>query len=271
MKIPVLESVKVIERQYSTGEEPVLVMCSDKNAYVCKYMRSSLAAYKMVCELIGARMAMAWQINAPEVAFVHIKQGHWAGRFVQHNHHAPAFGSRQLYGVVDITPTTYREVKPSLATLQQLMKIALFDFWMANEDRNANNANLLYDVEHEQLISIDYGCIFNTATYDYSMSQLTSTDTILWSDLFKHLVHGHKKKAIDGIVKGLEKGYIDWQRQGEQAVKQILNELPEEWKVAANTVETKLSQLFEEEWIESVWQNFMECLIDNTGGVFDEV
>ena len=37
------------------------------------------------------------------------------------------------------------------------MKIALFDFWIANEDRNANNANLLYDVGRGRLISIDYG------------------------------------------------------------------------------------------------------------------
>ena len=266
MELPVLESVKVIERQYRTGEEPVLVMCSDKNAYVCKYMRSSLAAYKMVCELIGARMAMAWQIATPEVAFVQIKQGHWAGHFVPHNHHAPAFGSKQLYSVVDVTPTTYREVKPSQTALQQLMKIALFDFWMANEDRNANNANLLYDVLRERIVSIDYGCILNTATYDFPMSQLTSTDTILWSDLFKHLAHGHKKESIDDIVKGLEKDYADCLKQSGRAVRLILDELPEEWKVSSNIVEAKLSQLFEKQWFRGVWENFMECLSENIRG-----
>ena len=51
MAIPVLESVKAIEQQYRTGEEPVLVMCSDMNAYICKYMRSSAAAYKL-CGII---------------------------------------------------------------------------------------------------------------------------------------------------------------------------------------------------------------------------
>ena len=35
--IPVIDSVKRIERQFRTGEEPVLVMCSDVNIYVCKY------------------------------------------------------------------------------------------------------------------------------------------------------------------------------------------------------------------------------------------
>jgi len=50
MAVPVIESVKVIEHQYPTGEEPVLVMCSDMNAYICKYMRSSASAFKLACE-----------------------------------------------------------------------------------------------------------------------------------------------------------------------------------------------------------------------------
>lgn len=59
MPLPILYSVKRIERQLNTGEQPVLVTCSDINTYVCKYMRSSAAAYKLVCELIGAEMANA--------------------------------------------------------------------------------------------------------------------------------------------------------------------------------------------------------------------
>ena len=73
MAIPVIESVKAIEQQFNTGEEPVLVTCSDMNTYICKYMRSSAAAYKLVCELIGAQMAISWQLDTPEVAFVKIK------------------------------------------------------------------------------------------------------------------------------------------------------------------------------------------------------
>ena len=33
MAIPVLESVKAIEQQYRTGEEPVLVTCSDNRLW----------------------------------------------------------------------------------------------------------------------------------------------------------------------------------------------------------------------------------------------
>ena len=74
MPISKLESVKAIEQQYHTGEEPVVVMCSDMNTYICKYMRSSASAYKLVCELIGSKMASAWMQKTPETAFVHIKR-----------------------------------------------------------------------------------------------------------------------------------------------------------------------------------------------------
>ena len=56
MRIPVVNSIKVIEHLYRTGEEPILVVCSDLKAYICKYMRSSSAAYKLVCEFIGAQI-----------------------------------------------------------------------------------------------------------------------------------------------------------------------------------------------------------------------
>lgn len=35
--IPPVHSIKIVERQYSTGEEPLLVLCSDMCEYVCKY------------------------------------------------------------------------------------------------------------------------------------------------------------------------------------------------------------------------------------------
>ena len=263
MAIPVLESVKAIEQQYRTGEEPVLVICSDMNAYICKYMRSSAAAYKLACELIGSLMAMAWQLETPDIAFVRIKSAHWAGRFAQHSLSAPSLGSKQMEGVVDVTPSTYGDVASTTVTLRQLMKIALFDFWIANEDRNANNANLLYDVSRGRLVSIDYGCILNTATFDYAMSQLTTTDTILWSDLFQHLVKSKDRTTIDAIVSELKTVYVACLKRSKRQVKQIVEGLPKEWNVPGKVVEEKLLQLFDEQWTSGVWDNFVECLNDN--------
>ena len=265
MAIPKLYSAKRIEQQFHTGEEPVMVMCSDVNLYVCKYMRSSATAYKLGCELIGARLAKAWQLRTPDIAQVHIKPAHWEGINVSHSLSAPAIGGRWMDGMVDITPSTCAKVPATTKTLGQLMKIALFDFWTANEDRNANNANLMFDVAREQLVSIDYGCIFNTATFEYSLSQLTSTDTILCSDLFRHLVLNIDRQTVLTIAGRLKTDYDESLRQSSHATTGIVEDIPQEWKVPAEIVSEKLRQLFDGQWAAAVWENFMACLNENFG------
>ncbi len=265
MSTPTLHSAKQIEQQFHTGEEPVMVMCSDVNIYVCKYMRSSATAYKLACEFIGAKLAKAWQMNSPDIALVDIRPAHWEKMSLSHSLSAPAIGFRWLDGVVDITPSTFAKVPASEETLSQLIKIALFDFWVANEDRNANNANLMYDVAREQLVSIDYGCIFNTATFESPISQLTSTDTILWSDLFKHLLQGADRQSLFAIVDRLKANYEDCLQRSKSVIAEVLTEMPQEWKVPSETVSEKMHQLFDAQWIARVWENFTDCLNENIG------
>ena len=265
MAIQTLYSAKQIEQQFHTGEEPVMVMCSDVNIYVCKYMRSSATAYKLACEFIGTNLAKVWQLNTPDIALVNKRSAHWEGINVSHSLSAPSIGFRWLDGVVDITPSTYAKVPAKAETLAQLMRIALFDFWVANEDRNANNANLMYDVTREQLVSIDYGCIFNTATFNYSLSQLTSTDTILWSDLFHHLLQGTDRQTCLAIADRLKADYEECLERSKSVVAEIITEIPQEWNVPLEIVSEKLRQLFDKQWTEAVWDNFMECLNENIG------
>ena len=263
MAIPVLESVKAIEHQYSTGETPVLVVCSDMNAYICKYKRSSGSSFKLVCELIGSVMAVAWQVETPEMSFVRIKPEHWIGLSVQHSVSSVSFGTKRIERVVDVNSSTFDDINSSTKLLRQLIKIALFDFWLGNEDRNDNNANLLYDLEHDKLISIDYGCILNTASFELPMTQLTSNESILCSDFFQHLIRNKEIPNLAIVLNGLEKEYADSLEQSKLQIKHVINEMPKEWNVSAIIVEDKLKQLFEEQWIKGAWNNFVESLNDN--------
>ena len=264
MRIPVLESIMAIERQYNTGENPVLVTCSDMNAYVCKYMRTSMAAYKLVCELIGCHMSAAWQLGTPDAAFIAIKPAHWTVLQVPHVVSAVAIGCKKLDGVVDITPSTYADVADTKSMLIQILKIALFDFWLANEDRNANNANLLYEVKRSRLVPIDHGCILNTATFDSPMSQLTMTDTILYSGLFARIVRRFKPSLFAPILDEIKQDYIACLKRSKVQVDRILEDLPMAWGIDSILVNNKLQQLFDEKWEQDVWDNFIECLNNNT-------
>ena len=122
---------------------------------------------------------------------------------------------------------------------------------------------MLYDVSRGRLISIDYGCILNTATFDYPLCQLTTTDTILWSDLFKHLVENRERTMIELLQAELKANYIACLKRSERQIPRIIEEMPKEWNVSADTVEEKLRQLFDERWTIGVWKNFVEQINEN--------
>ena len=264
MDIQQIHSIQEISKQYTTGDLPVLVLCSDTQQYICKYMRANATiAYKLACECIGAIFADSWKINTPPFALVQIMPAHWASVGTSHNSSVPAIGFRKVEGVIDVTPTSFQQVEASADTLYQILKIALYDYWIANEDRTYNNANLLYDIENAQLISIDYGGILNNVTFDFPLSQLTETDSILGADIFAHIVKYVSSKQLSDTVIRLQKDYSQCiSRSKGQAV--LLEKMPKEWAVPANKVENKIEELFSPEWIKTSWENFVECLRTNS-------
>lgn len=257
-------SIERITKQYETGEVPVLVRCSDRNDYICKYMRTPSSAYKLVCEFVGAYMVKNWGISSPQMSLVRIKREHWDGlQGALYISQSPAVGYMKMSSVFDITHTTYTFVKKSKETLIQLLKIALFDFWLSNEDRTYNNANLLYDLKEDEFVSIDYGGIFNTSTFTYPMSLLTQTDSILYSDVFKQYRALYEDDDIMQIALGLKKYYIDSINRCKGVVQSILKAIPLEWNIDNEIVSKKLCQILDSAWIDSVWDNYIQCLKDN--------
>lgn len=267
-----LHSIKSIDKIYNTGEEPVLVACNDHNSYICKYSRYSGSANKLVCELMGAVFAKQWMLNTPEIAIVKIKREHipynMSGSFFS----KPILGSLQQPNVVDITPATTPLIYPSDKLCLQLIQIALFDLWLSNEDRNANNANLMYDMVKDNIIAIDYGCCFNTATFDYPLSLLTESESILCSDLFRHLIGNTSNKCIrqmaDVLLNVDFPSYIDECKKGlgvaqrdEKANKELCCDfIPSAWNIDRNRLSNKIEELLGEEWIARVKNGFTEIL-----------
>lgn len=267
-----LHSIKIIEKTYNTGEEPVLVACNDHNSYICKYTRYSGSANKLVCELMGAVFAKAWMLNTPEIAVVEVRQEHvpynMSGSFFS----KPILGSLQQSNVVDITPATIPLITPNEKLCRQLMQVALFDLWLSNEDRNANNANLMYDMVNDNIIAIDYGCCFNTATFDYPLSLLTESESILCSDLFLHLSNGVSRERILQIADILlntefpsylhdcQTGLVVVQRDEKTNAELGCYFIPSAWNIDRNRLANKIEELLSEKWISRVKTGFTETL-----------
>lgn len=251
MNIPHLKSINKVNLTYPTGEEPLLVECDDLNNYVCKYRRSTASGYKLVGELVGSVFAKGWDIPTPDIAFVnvcHADRGKLE-RYLRNDCLDCCFGSRMNPQAIDVTKLLANQIKVSLANRKNFLKIGLFDLWLSNEDRNYNNANLIYDVGNEELVAIDHGCIFNTASYGDRLSILTENETILNSDLSRHLFDGtsvdESRILCSEIIHEAETSFFS---KCEQEIESLINIIPEVWKVDLSDVLKSLEYLLSKEW-----------------------
>lgn len=126
---------------YQTGDRPILVLCSDGYHYICKYKQPGYSAYKLVNELVGGIFAKAWGIDTPVTCLVENDPIIWDDAGISHDIAAPLLGSRKMEDVFDLGEFNCNQVEVSERTLFQLLRIALFDLWLANEDRTCNNYN----------------------------------------------------------------------------------------------------------------------------------
>ena len=263
MKIPEYHSIKSIKKQFNTGEEPMLVKCSDLNEYICKYMRSLSTPYKLVCEVIGAELAYEWGLKIPMFALIKIHPEHWTP-FITINLSAPAFGSQLQKSVIDITSSWDNVIQTSSYLQLQLLNIALFDIWVSNEDRNWNNANLMYDTASNGLIVIDHGCILNTATFDYKLSLLTENESILYSNLAHVILKDISTELSEKFLLELKANFTKFRDKKDEIIGKILESIPINWNVRIDMVISKMNELFDQKWMDDCWKTFVEYFKEAT-------
>lgn len=265
MEIPWYTSIEKLKKQYATGEQPILVRCSDLNEYVCKYLRSSATPYKLVCEVIGSVLASEWGLSTPDVAFINLLPEHWSlCRSIKRS--APAFGSKMLSGVIDVNANWKENIRVTHNMQGQIVSIALFDLWLANEDRNWHNSNLLYDVIADNLVVIDHGCILNTATFDYNLTLLTDSESILTSDLAHSILNGLEREEYERLESELRRHFYSFIEARDELIAKVLDNIPDEWRVPQDVIRSKLLQLFGNEWIDKVWETFVEYFYERRNG-----
>lgn len=241
-----------ILKVYQTGDRPVLVLCSDGYHYIAKYKQPGYAANKLANELVGDTFAKVWGITTPASSLISNDPIIWDDKGLSHDPVAPLFGSRKMEGVFDLNEINCDSVKVSIITLRQFLKIALFDLWLANEDRTCNNYNLLYDTNGDNIVSIDYGGIFNSGILNNHIYQLNEADSIMSSDLFCRL----RSDDINSIVSQMHISFLNIVGKCKRLQQDLLGEIPFEWGVDVSVINKKLEEVFDNTWVNDTWVNF---------------
>ena len=185
-------------------------------------------------------------------------------------------GSRQAYGQ-PICPQRYNyscindrtTIKESVLGIvrriknkNDLLKIALFDIWLSNEDRTTNNYNLLLQAVkggYSILYIIDNTEIFNSSmAYSQSLEQIAQCDSILNSDL-STLVFKNNSEIVRE-VDVLLKEFPIFTKSCQNNLKSILSQVPEKWHINLQSYETKINTIFTEDWLKICTHTFREYI-----------
>jgi hypothetical protein len=267
--IPIRHSISNIARSINTnGSMPVVVMADDFEDYICKYDYSS----KLINEYLAHCFLRVWNLPVFDASLVSIKQDHVipeiiCNRLQKHHFNKPAFGLKYDNEALDVSNVLlglhkdYTELNKFI-NRNDFIKIALFDLWVANTDRNINNYNILIRPEPQgnRLIPIDHTDIFDTCRLGHSLCQLTEDDSVLSSDLARVMILNNKK--TQGEVKDLLLKFSTFVTECGKLLPSIINSIPAEWCIDKPLLESNISQsIFQNaDWLKETIDNFKELI-----------
>lgn len=268
-----LQTIEEAHKMFPTsGSNPLLVTCNDLNYWVCKYDKSPSCLFN---ELVASEFAKLWYINVPETSLIKVEKDHVpTAKFhkLQPNlFDKDCFGSLFLPNTKELDLTFIplfkeKNFRNKILIKSDFLKIALFDIWLANEDRNYNNNNLLIHYAKDNSLSfyaIDHVAIFNSSFFNYGLQSLTEDDSILNTDLAK-LLFAKDRKLGETVNKLVESFYL-CTKDCEKNLDNILALLPNSWAIDTVNIKAKMEQyLFNDAWkrqCEDTFRAFIHSLI----------
>ncbi|MFW9598564.1 MAG: HipA family kinase [Paludibacter sp.] len=259
-----LKSIQTADRLYNTGDRPVLVMCSDMQDYVCKYAQGGNAT-NLYCEYVAASFLRIWKLPVPDFAFVNLNYEHVKHfGLPKHYFDKTCFGSKYSRSFQELTHFTdnpdLKKQKGYLQNRDTILRIALFDLWIANEDRNYNNLNLLIDVQNNyNYLPIDHGAIFNTRSLDCELSLLTENECLTDVPLMKLLFQNTDFNRE--YIQNLKEYFYLCTLECKNNFDEILNLVPENWNFDLKVATHKINnELFDKNWEAKVMNTFLEYI-----------
>ena len=262
-----LKSIQSIIKKYDTqGSSPVLIMANDLNQWVCKYRDVN----QLFNELLAYQFAKIWQINIPEGAFIeidyekHIKPLEDKRGLERRFFERECFGSLFLQNAIEVNKTilTDKDIIRRIKNKNDLLKIALFDIWLSNEDRTFNNYNLLLQAikgGFSTLYIIDNTEIFNSSmAYDQSMELITQGDSVLNSDLATFIFKNDTETVRE--MNDLLKEFPIFTKNCQDNLQSILNQVPQKWHIDLQSHKTKIDIIFTEDWLKICEHTFRKYI-----------
>ena len=262
MKIETLEIITEPHKLYDTGKKPVLVLCDDLMLYISKH--NFAISNTLFNEYIASSFMQIWNIPTPKFVFIDTPQTHVQEFSIQNDlqprwFNKTCFASLQLEYAKELDDNMLNINANQFNSTRKIdfLKIALFDIWIANEDRTPGHTNLLINPEQNGLVfyAIDHDSIFNSNS-GLELFQLNEDETILGHNLFKSLFRKRNTNHNE-IIEELFEDLKQFINHSVYRLNDILESIPENWNIDKDIKkEFLLKNLFSENWINQTKRTF---------------
>lgn len=256
-----LTSISEIFAQHviETSGRPLMVEATDLKTYLCKHTKENQGNL-FFNEFIATSFLQLWGFTLPEMVFLQIKKEHitdeiLSGWIQYANFEKTCLGFEYLQFAQTLTEMdmgikTNTTGRQRLINKNDLLRIILFDIWLANEDRSPNNFNLLLNPESQgyRIIPIDHEYIFNSNSPEKKIFAINEGDSIISSSLFRSLFPKQNRKHIvklsQQIIDEFNKNVVICKENADS----ILDQIPYDWHINIKQKKEKLAQIFSSAW-----------------------
>ncbi|RSK46099.1 HipA family kinase [Hymenobacter perfusus] len=274
MLAPLFQSrVRVIQDVLPTAHEPLLVLTEEYESYYLKYHKASYNAHEMQAEWLCAALLREWGIPTPDVAVLTIGEAVISNLPSNAKRAAsylkkPCFGSKAILGAQDSVELLNGQIElEKLSNAEDLVWLALYDAWIANDDRRASHHNTLLapdDSGKKYIIwAIDHAYAFSRIDLCYLDPQY------LYCDFKKNLISATATKAHLRrwrqhqplwIEEELRSGFYLRVENCQKRFLDICEWLPPSYKLSERSQTALFNFLFSESRQELLLSRFFECL-----------
>ncbi len=257
-------------RQIPTANKPLQILCDHPSLtlWIVKASQGQTPSYRLAKELMSYRFGQIWGLNQPLAILVSVNLEHIAHLEVDPLIYSiPCFGSQFRPHRIDwdkfmelATPAFIKK----FSGFRDILKIALFDLWLGNEDRFAGNHNMLIESRSDEfhVMPIDHEAVLNATDsnhnviYPDSEMMLPHEDySLLTSSSIEHVLKSFKEK--EAYCNLLIDEFPALVEACKTTLKLVFDEIPEEWGIDKKEIyEYLFRELFNKVWIERVSEQF---------------
>lgn len=192
-----------ITGRYYTAHGPLKVIDSSFTPYVLKFPNGRSDNDSITKEFLCHFLLKTWNIPTPEIIILTIPPNileectllEEREKIIIKDYNC--FGSKMLLNSIDLMEFITAKDNVSLRRIKNpydLIKIALFDIWVENEDRRPSNNNLLLNPigKSFEITAIDHSFTFSTLSFNelvHTGVNFSYNDSILHSTLAKSIIH----------------------------------------------------------------------------------